>query len=233
MSEIRPGLPPLPARMRSLPVDDRLYPVPYFVAWVDGKPDHRVMDGSKLPNALKFGLCWMCGQPTGAFKTFCIGPMCCITRTISEPPSHLDCVRFAAIACPFLTLPRAQRRTANMPAEAIDSAGVGLKRNPGAVCLWTVKKFQIWRDPRGGVLFNLPDALSVEWYAEGRMALRSEVDESIRTGLPLLEEQAKAEDVARSVRGLKPNAMADLTVRITRETAWLDKQSWPAEEITP
>lgn len=228
-NQLRAALPPLPPRMASLPVDERGYPVPYFVAWVDGKPDHRVMDGGKLPNAMKFGLCWMCGQPVGAYKTFCIGPMCCLTRTISEPPSHLECVRFAAIACPFLTRPKAQRRAANMPEEAIDAAGVGLKRNPGAVCLWTVKKFQVWRDEKGGVLFNLPDAVGVEWYAEGRPALRSEVDESIRTGVPLLREHADAQDAKHVREGLRPIAVAELEMRIARETAWLDKQTWPKE----
>lgn len=208
--------------MRSLPVDERGYPVPYFVAWVDGKPDHRVMDGSKLYGALTNDLCWMCGQKLGRFKSFCIGPMCSITRTISEPPSHLECLRFAATACPFLTRPHAKRREANLPDEAIPPAGEGLRRNPGAVCIWTTRTFKPFK-VANGTLFRIGDAESTEWYAEGRRATRAEVDESIRTGLPLLIEPAEAQDREEPNVG----AVRYLTECIARETAWLDRQQWP------
>jgi|GEM_PF-909001 len=225
-NELRAGLPPLPDRMRSLPVDERGYPVPHFVAWVDGKPDHRIMDAEKLPGAVRHERCWMCGQPLGQYKSFCIGPMCSITRTISEPPSHLDCLRFAVTACPFLTRPRAHRRDANMPEEVKPPAGMGIPRNPGAVCIWTVRgKPKIWSPPGGGILFELADPVSTEWYAEGRPARRSEVNESIRSGLHLLVEQAVAEDKERPGAG----AMADLAQRIAREAARLDAQEWPPE----
>jgi hypothetical protein len=29
---------------------------------VDGKPDHRIADGAKMPQAVKLGLCWLCGR---------------------------------------------------------------------------------------------------------------------------------------------------------------------------
>jgi hypothetical protein len=225
MNTLRPGLPPLPARMTSLAIDERGFPVPYFVAYVDGKPDHRVMDASKLPIAVRFGLCWQCGQPLGKFRTFCIGPMCSITRTISEPPSHIECVRFAATACPFLSRPHAKRREAGMPEDAREAAGEGLKRNPGAVCLWTTRTFKQWSPPGGGVLFELGDPESTEWYAGGRLALRSEVDASIESGLHHLYEMAEAEDKAKPGRG----AVAHLDVCIARERRWLDGQTWPIE----
>jgi hypothetical protein len=221
---LRVSLPSLPDRMRSLPVDERGYPVPYFVAWVDGKPDHRVADGRKMPLALAQSLCWMCGQRLGRFKSFCIGPMCSITRTISEPPSHLECLRFAATACPFMTRPLAKRREANLPENRIAPAGEGIRRNPGAVCIWTTLSFKPFRAP-GGLLFELGEPEHTEWYAEGRPATRAEVDESIRTGLPLLYEPARAQDAQQPGAG----AVAELEARIARETAWLDGQAWPVE----
>lgn len=48
MNTLRPGLPPQPPKMQHLPVDERGFPAPYFVAWIDGKPDHRVVDPEKL-----------------------------------------------------------------------------------------------------------------------------------------------------------------------------------------
>lgn len=223
MTSLRPGLPPLPHRMSALSIDDRGYPVPWFVAYVDGKPDHRIMDVAKIPRALKLGLCWQCGQALGRFKSFCIGPMCSITRTIGEPPSHLECVRYAVTACPFLTRPHAKRRDAGMPDDAKFAEG-GLRRNPGAVCIWTTTTFRAFRSPTGSVLFDLGDPSSTEWYAEGRPATRAEVDESITTGLPLLRAPAEEQDAQQRGAG----AVAELERRIAREREWLDGQAWPA-----
>lgn len=193
---VRAQLPPMPSRIADLPVDARGYPVPYFVAWVDGKPDHRVADRDKIPKAVKLGLCWMCGQRLGAHKAFAIGPMCAITRTVSEPPSHLECLDFAARACPFLTRPHAKRRTANLPEDVVDAPGEGLKRNPGVLGVWVTRSFTRFRAFAGrpGVLFEMGAPESVRWYCEGRPATRAEVEASIEGGLPSLVELAQAED---------------------------------------
>lgn len=174
----------MPARIAALPTL-RGYPVPWFVDKVNGEYDFRVMDGRKLVRAVKESLCWTCGGKLGKFKTFILGPMCGINRTISEPPSHQECARYSARHCPFLSMPHMKRREKGMPEEA-QCAGVGLKRNPGAVCLWTIKSYKPFSDGRGGVLFTFPDPESVEWFAEGRRATRAEVERSIETGLPHL-----------------------------------------------
>lgn len=218
---LRAGLPSLPPRLSALPIDERGFPVPWFVAWIDGKPDHRVMDAEKMPRAVKLGLCWMCGGALGRFKSFCIGPMCSITRTISEPPSHLECLRYAAMACPWMTRPHAKRREAGLPEDRRFPEG-GLRRNPGAVCIWTTLTFKPFR-AAGSLLFELGDATSTEWYAEGRPATRAEVDESIASGLHLVREPAEAQDAAEPGAG----AVAELERRIARERAWLDRQTWP------
>ena len=193
MTELRKGMPPLPLRMAGLKLDHRGYPVPYFVAWIDGKPDFRVMDGAKLYPAVKDSLCWLCGQKLGKFKTFTIGPMCAINRTISEPPSHLECATFAVQACPFLSMPKAQRREAGLTIDGVnlkEAAGTGLKRNPGVTLLWTTLAFKPFKDGRGGVLFRLGDPESLSWWAESRTATREEILESINSGLPLLQSVA-------------------------------------------
>ena len=193
MSELRPQLPPLPARMASLPIDARGYPVPYFVAWIDGKPDHRVMDSDKMPRAVNLGLCWMCGQSLGSFKAFALGPMCAITRTVSEPPSHLVCLRFAVQACPFLTRPKATRGEANLPEER-HQAGMPILRNPGCIAIWVTRSFTPFADGHGDALFQVGEPIDVEWWTEGRHATRDEVLASVSDGLPLLEEQARLQD---------------------------------------
>lgn len=72
----------MPPRIARLPVNDAGYPVPWFVAWIDGKPDFRVIGPAKLPKAVKEGRCWICGDKiTGPTVAFVIGPMCAVNRT--------------------------------------------------------------------------------------------------------------------------------------------------------
>src|ERR1700757_2055277 len=104
---LHPNLPPLPARIQSLPVDARGFPVPWFVEWfhADGTPfeypemsiragdypDFRVVDSRKFGIAHREKRCWVCGGPRGKYVAFVIGPMCAINRVSSELPSHRDC----------------------------------------------------------------------------------------------------------------------------------------------
>jgi len=213
MRELRAGLPPLPAKMAPLPIDERGYPVPYFVAWIDGKPDHRIADPRALKACIELGRCWICGQTLGRFKAYCVGPMCAITRTISEPPQHLECATFAATACPFLTRPQAKRRETMLPEALKEPAGVMIKRNPGAVAVWVSLGFHVF-DHTNGPLFDLGEPVQVLWFCEGRRATRAEVEASIDSGLPILTEQAKAQG---------HDALMDLAERIGSLRVLLNK----------
>lgn len=188
--DYRDDLPAIPQRLQSLPVE-RGYPVPWFVAQVDGHYDFRVIDNRKFAPAIKKRLCWICGQKLGAYLAFPIGPMCAINRTISEPPSHRECAEWSIEVCPFLIQRQEQRRETHLPEGVTEPAGHGIKRQPGAVCLWITKSYQPFSDGNGGVLFELGDPVEVLWFKEGRTATRQEVLESIDSGYPLLLEMAQ------------------------------------------
>lgn len=222
---LRPGLPELPSRIRSLPVDARGFPVPWFVAWIDGKPDHRVVDASKFEPAIRHRRCWLCGQPLGKFLSFVIGPMCCLSRTISEPPSHHECAKFAAMACPFLSRPHAHRRDAGLPEQHTLPAGHGIRRNPGAVCVWTTTSYRPYRAPFGneGLLFRIGDPAAVEWYCESRPATQHEVLASVESGLPHLYELAHKQDAEEHTDA----ATAELDVHVLNLRQWLVTLPWP------
>lgn len=189
----------LPDRMKRLPIDDAGFPVPYFVPYVNGKPEFRGFDGEKLGICIRHKRCWLCGEPLGKFMVFVIGPMCAVNRTSAEPPSHRDCSQFAVRACPFLTQPKMRRNEKDIP-DHLGPAGIMLKRNPGVTLCWTTLNYRVFRDGRGsGVLFNIGDPISVEYFAEGRAATRDEIMASIDSGMPTLRgmaEQDGAEAVA-------------------------------------
>jgi hypothetical protein len=185
----------MPDRIASLPVSDKGFPVPWFVLWIDGQPDFRIIDHTKIARAHKQKLCWVCGKTMGRYKAMTIGPMCAINRTISEPPSHRDCAVFSAQACPFLANPRAKRREVGLPENAQEAPGVGLKRNPGATAVWVTEHYRPFRVD-GGVLFTFDDPTEVLWFAHGRAATRQEVMDSITSGLPILQAEADKEGPA-------------------------------------
>jgi hypothetical protein len=187
-----------PKNITALPIDERGYPVPWFVAWTeDGKPEFRAMDPVKFVRAIKEKLCWVCGNRLGVYVTFVAGPMCGINRTSSEPPSHLECARWSAVNCPFLNNPRMVRReddTLNRANLEDNSAGFAISRNPGVSMLWTTRTFDVFRpDKTGGYLITMGTPEQIEWYAEGHIATRTEVEASIESGIHNLEVLAARE----------------------------------------
>jgi hypothetical protein len=192
----------MPARIKRLPVDHRGFPVPRFVAWINGQPDHRVVDARRLEPAITKRECWICGEPLGRYFVSIIGCMCAVNRVISEPPSHRECAEFAVKACPFLARPHAHRREAGLPEQHTDAPGFGLKRNPGVTCLWISKTYpKPFRAYAGesGILFQLADPIETVWYRESRLASRGEVQDAIEHGLPALHESAAEEGEAALV----------------------------------
>lgn len=196
----------MPARIAALPIDpQRGVPVPWFVAWIDGKPDFRVIRPRGVDDAVSFRKCWICGQERGVWGAFVIGPMCAVNRTSSEPPSHEDCAVYAAVTCPFLAKPHMRRRTSGMPEDAVHSAGLPIDRNPGVALVWVTrewKRFRVGPVGNAGSLFEIGDPQKTLWFAKGREATRDEVEESIRTGLPLLRAEAERES-AKAVAALE------------------------------
>jgi hypothetical protein len=183
----------MPDRIKRLPQDERGFPVPWFVAWIDDVPDFRVVDTPKIGIAVKQHRCFICGERLGQHLAFVVGPMCTISRTVPEPPSHRGCAEFSAKVCPFLSKPRMRRNEKDLPENKKAPAGIMIPRNPGVVCLWVTRHFRPYKAQHGvhGVLFEIGLPEEVEWYAEGRKATRDEIMHSIDTGLPILRGMAE------------------------------------------
>lgn len=184
-------LPDMPPRIAALPRDHRGYPVPWFVAWVDGKPVFPCADSAKLVRAVRERRCWVCGDLLARNLAFVVGPMCTVNRTSAEPPCHLECAVFSAMACPFLAKPKMKRQDVSDIA-TLEPPGNMLKRNPGVACVWSTRSFDLMHVPNG-VLFRIGEPMAVRWFCEGRDATRDEVLESMDSGLPLLANVAKEE----------------------------------------
>lgn len=199
----RAGLPPMPNRIKALNVSEKGYPIPFFVAVIDGKPDFRIVDSNKFKKAIDHDLCWICGGKLGRHKTFVGGSLVLVNRVSAEPPMHRDCAEFAVKACPFLLLPKAKRRDI---VGVIDEAehgtlknlgGVQLMHNPTVSVLYTTNSY-IMGNSDEGVLFHLAQPTTVEWYREGVMATRQQAFDGVNLSIKKLIESL-AEQTGRSL----------------------------------
>lgn len=208
----------VPARMRHLPKDHRGYHVPRFVLWAEGdpsdaqnlrqpghgKPYFQIMDVRHLSRCVRSHQCWICGNPLVKIMVFVIGPMCAINRVSAEPPSHLECARYAVQVCPFLAIPEMRRLPTHRFAGTMSQAGFALPRNPGVSGLWCTQRYRTFKPHAGGdgVLFEMGEPSRVEWFVRGREATRAEVLASSESGYPALEEAARQEHPDRAEEAL-------------------------------
>jgi hypothetical protein len=185
---------PLPDNMNRLPVSAKGFPVPHFVARQTAPDwDFRVVNPQTVFDCVKQKRCWLCGQSLGTLFAFVTGPMCVVTKTSSEPPSHYSCAKYAAVACPFLANPRMKRNEADMPEGHTPPPGIAVMRNPGVTAVLLTRKYTTFPAGDGGMLIQMGRPTRVEWYAERRAATRAEVLGSIESGLPALVEQCEQE----------------------------------------
>jgi hypothetical protein len=191
----------VPRRMAKLPRNRKGYVVPWFVAWIDGEADFRIIRPDGVSTALRQHTCWLCGQPLGRYVAYVIGPMCAVNRTSAEPPSHRECAIYAARACPFLANPRRHRQDAKpKPADVLEPPGIMLSRNPGVALVWVTEKVKTFRAPNG-MLFDIGEPTETLWFAHSREATRDEVMASIESGYPALFKLAE-EEGERAIRQL-------------------------------
>jgi hypothetical protein len=208
----------LPDNMRELPVSKNGFPVPYFAGKnAEGEWDFRVVHPETTVRCMKQRLCWICGQPLGSRMAFVAGPMCVVTKTSAEPPSHMSCAEYAAIACPFLASPRAKRNEKDLPEGHRPPAGHAIMRNPGVTAVLVTRSWEAFGDGDGGVLIRMGPPETVHWYAQRREATLSEVMDSIESGLAPLIEQCMKEDTP----ALQREAQSELAQHLTDALAWL------------
>ena len=190
----------MPARIHKLPIDARGFPIPWFVLWVDGAPDFRVIRPGGVTEAIRRRVCWVCGEPLGRHLAFVIGPMCSVNRVSSEPPLHRECAEFSVRACPFLVRPRMRRNTVDLPVLKdidFDIDPNAIDHNPGAAAIWMTRSFQPFRGKgASNTLLRIGPADEILWFKAGRPATRSEVEAAFDKGLPFLRTMAQRDGLA-------------------------------------
>ena len=97
---------PMPKLMRTLPRDERGYPIPWIVL-VDasGNPQFTINDVRRTDAARKKRLCAICGKRMAVGQAWFIGGSRCFLHprgAFIDGPTHYWCGEYALQVCPFL-----------------------------------------------------------------------------------------------------------------------------------
>ncbi len=105
----------IPAFLSHLKVNDKGYPIPYFVGYVDGKPDFRLLDAKKQVACTNRSLCAICGKKLfkGAYYFIC-GPMGYTNKISTDPAMHRNCAEYSLNVCPHLHIQKTHRRESGL-----------------------------------------------------------------------------------------------------------------------
>lgn len=151
--------PRIPPRIQRLERDRRGRIRPWFAAANVPAEFQRI-------TALKNNLCWTCGDALGQIRTFVMSPAYAIIGTAWEPPSHLDCARWA-----MATFQRLEPELAN-------SVSV----------LWTCQAYEVFGgDEKHPPVIAIGEPIKTEFWTKRRRATRAEIDANLRVGMAALE----------------------------------------------
>lgn len=100
----------LPPQLSHLKLDERGYPIPFFVPIVDGKPNFRYASGQKLKLCVERKLCAICGKKLFEYSYLISGPIGMRNRVSTDGPMHRECAEFALAVCPHLFYKDAERK---------------------------------------------------------------------------------------------------------------------------
>lgn len=101
----------VPRELAHLKLDERGYPIPYFVPIVKGKPEFKYQDTDKRAACLKRNLCPICGKVLQDECYNITGPVGLKNRVSSDAMMHLVCAEFTLRVCPHLHFQKAERKT--------------------------------------------------------------------------------------------------------------------------
>lgn len=101
----------IPAFLSHLKVNNNGYPIPYFVAYKDGKPDFRLLDPQKQVFCATHKKCAICGKKLFDKSYYFIsGPEGYKNKVSTDPAMHRQCAEYSINSCPHLHLQKAHRR---------------------------------------------------------------------------------------------------------------------------
>lgn len=159
---------PIPKELSHLKLDDRGYPIPFFAAIRDGKPDFRLLDVKKQRECIDKKLCAVCGLKLHKDYSYIItGPIGLTNRVSTDPPMHRVCAEFSIQACPHLLYKNATRRETGVDRNVLQQQLMELEK-PSSIFLVRIRSNFNEIKEQGQSLIKYVPVASNEWiYIDG------------------------------------------------------------------
>lgn len=136
----------IPDFLSHLKKDERGYPIPFFVAQIDGKPDFRMLSEYKLLMCVEKKLCGICGKKLHEYQYFITGKMGLKNGTHSDPPMHRECAEYSMQVCPHLHFEKSDRNDRGQLYKQINVTNhTGIMEKQKEVFLIKADKFKLVR----------------------------------------------------------------------------------------
>lgn len=162
---------PIPKCLSHLKIDERGYPIPYFVSWVDGKPEFRFMDHVRQEMIIEKKVCHICGKKLNKDYNYIIsGPIGYQNKISSDAAMHRECAEFSLMACPHLYLQKAERRKNDELGKAVglqDSPVI--KDKPTTLLLTRISKWNTVKHNGATYLKFIPISFETYHYVNGKL----------------------------------------------------------------
>lgn len=165
---------PIPQFLNHLKLDHRGYPIPFFVAYVNGKPDFRMLCERKQHMCVDRKLCSICGKKLHEFYYFITGPMGLQSCTHSDPPMHKYCAEYSIDTCPHLHFQRAQVNDRGDVYKEIDAKNYArVKEKPNTLFLIKADKFKLLNMPGYGHVLQFRKVSAVKYIYENNLLIKA------------------------------------------------------------
>lgn len=159
----------IPTSLSHLPLDERGYPIPYFVSRYKGKIDFRMLNTHKQEEMIEKKICSICGKKLYKdYFYFISGPIGLKNQVCSDPAMHRECAEFSLKACPHMYFEKATRRDAGIDDDLVQPWHVLTK--PQQLFLVKSSKFKWENAPNLGRLIRFNVVATEEYiYIDGRL----------------------------------------------------------------
>lgn len=166
-------IPPIPKELSHLKIDERGYPIPFFVTNRNGKPDFVLLNTERQMQCVEKKLCPICGLKLYKDYSYVItGPLGLKNCMVTDPPMHRVCAEFSLRACPHMYFQKAERKETGVDRDAVQEAIHNLDK---PAVLFLVKIDKIKQRPHEGHVYLNFRPVSAEQY-EYRNGLLTKVE---------------------------------------------------------
>jgi len=169
----------IPKELEHLPVDPRGFAIPYFVSFIDGKPEFRLLDISKQYKCIADRLCAVCGRKLPKDSMFFIGGILTFTnRVCTDPGMHRICAEYSLMTCPHMYYERAQRREKGLEGMPIEDSKILDPGKPKQLYLIKASKYKAIPHPHvkdANLIRFAPMKAEIYAYEDGELFKTNEV----------------------------------------------------------